>query len=368
MIRRAGFTILEILIAIVVLVLGITGIIALFPTAIESGNKTVEDSYAAAITQSVVDAITVGVRESRYTYRSGAPSNRTYTYFVFNHDGVIEQAPLEPQRFDKNSSDDDTGDGINDKTQGAIWRRDFCVILPTALATNTKISVEPNFIFPVPSYVTDDVNEAMKDGDAEGLNQRSPGNLDKGTLIDNLAPEYQRPSSTIGDNVTWVSRVYQLGRYRQPLGSTNGGTPLPNGPDGQPMKPGDVRIEYLGDAVRSSATTPEKTIALDPYPTYSFCFALQRARIDTTGPGNVPDGKLTADQDLFSDTLYTLRVRIYKNFDRNAAHELRPSTPSDPTSAPAGPNTFSVPRTNIHIRELLTIIALCSVRPVARPI
>ena len=54
---RGGFTLIEILIAIVVLVLGIVGIISLFPTAIESGNKTVEDSYAAAITQSVVDAI-----------------------------------------------------------------------------------------------------------------------------------------------------------------------------------------------------------------------------------------------------------------------------------------------------------------------
>ena len=51
--RRKGFTIIEILIAIVVLVLGITGIVALFPTAIESGNQTVEDTYSATITQSV---------------------------------------------------------------------------------------------------------------------------------------------------------------------------------------------------------------------------------------------------------------------------------------------------------------------------
>ena len=54
---RRGFTLLEILIAIVVLVLGITGIVALFPTAIGSSRATVQDTYAAAIGQSVIDAL-----------------------------------------------------------------------------------------------------------------------------------------------------------------------------------------------------------------------------------------------------------------------------------------------------------------------
>jgi type II secretory pathway pseudopilin PulG len=353
---RAAFTILEILIAIVVLVLGITGIIALFPTAIESGNKTVEDSYAAAITQSVVDAIAVGVRESRYTYRTAA--GRTYTYFVFNHDGVIEQPPLDPANFERASWDGDTGDGINDKSQGSIWRRDYCVILPTAAANNAALANEPNFIYPVPSYVQDDATESAKDNDQYGLMQRSPTRLNANTLTDNLHIDFLRPSSTIGQQVPWVSRVYHLGRYRQPLGSSNGGTALPNGPDGSPMKAGEVRIDYLGDAVQSSGTGRERTVALDPYPNYSFSFTLQRARIDTTGgPGNVPDGKLTAGQDLFSDTLYTLRVRIYKNFDKEAAFELKPGNVADQSSPPTG-SVQSVPRSNIHIREFVTLIAL----------
>ena len=60
--------------------LGITGILALFPTAIDSGNKTVEDSYSAAITQSVVDAIAVGLRESRYTW--SAPTTGDLWTFI----------------------------------------------------------------------------------------------------------------------------------------------------------------------------------------------------------------------------------------------------------------------------------------------
>src|SRR5436190_11847747 len=95
-----GFTILEILIAIVILVLGISGIVALFPTAIESGNQTVQDSYAAAITQSVVDAIAVGIRESRYRVRdSGGAAARDWTYFIFDHDGVYDPMVASPQNY-----------------------------------------------------------------------------------------------------------------------------------------------------------------------------------------------------------------------------------------------------------------------------
>ena len=88
--QASAFTIIEILIAIVVLVLGISGIIALFPTAIDSGNQTVEDSYAAAITQSVMDAISVGVRESRYTLTTGTPGDeRNWTFFIFDHEQFL---------------------------------------------------------------------------------------------------------------------------------------------------------------------------------------------------------------------------------------------------------------------------------------
>src|SRR5579864_7146498 len=95
--RHRGFTILEILIAIVILVIGISGIVALFPTAIESGNQTVQDSYAAAITQSVVDAIAVGVRESRYRVLDA--SQRPWSYFILDHDGVYDAMVPSPQAY-----------------------------------------------------------------------------------------------------------------------------------------------------------------------------------------------------------------------------------------------------------------------------
>lgn len=348
--RRAGFTILEILIAIVVLVLGITGIIALFPTAIESGNKTVEDSYAAAITQSVVDSLTVGVRESRYTTSQGG---RVYTYFVFNHDGVLDQAPTMPHQFNQVT----TGAG---QKQGAMWRRDYCVILPQATAAdpNTQVGREPNFMYPVPSYVLDTDTEGLKDGDP-GLNQRQPARLSSfGNLVDNLDTGFLRPA-TSGGQTPWISRVYQLGRYREPPESSDPSyTPLPLGPGGVQMVKGDIRLEYRGEAISLGGTTKAETIAVDPYPSYSFAFTLQRARIDTSGAtAGTPDGRVTGT-DQFSNSLYTLRVMIFKNFDNQAAYELRPSTPSSHASSPPADAGASVPRNNIPIREFVTLIAL----------
>ncbi|MCO5171925.1 MAG: hypothetical protein M9894_36965 [Planctomycetes bacterium] len=337
--RRAGFTILEILIAIVVLVLGITGIIALFPTAIESGNKTVEDSYAAAITQSVVDALTVGVRESRYMTRT--LPGRQYTYFVFNHDGVLDQAPLQPQEFTLAA----TGAG---QRQGAIWRRDFCVILPMGPASNPNVQLEPNFLHPVPTLLPpQDQHDEVKlsgESDPTGVNQRDPTRL-AGGGIDNLALTYFRPAASGGARTPWISRTFQLGRYREPPASNDPlmVEELPMGPGGVRMRKGDIRLDYRGDAIISGATT-EATIAIDPYPTYSFAFTLQRARIDTNG-----DGRLDPNTDNFSDSLYTLRVMIFKNFDPQAAHEARPG--------PTG-SDVSIPRTNIPIREFVTLLAL----------
>lgn len=351
--RRAGFTILEILIAIVVLVLGITGIIALFPTAIESGNKTVEDSYAAAITQSVVDAVIVGVRESRYTTKQGG---RVYTYFVFNHDGVLDQPPTSPQDFDATPTDPQ-------KKQGSIWRRDYCVVLPQPRTdesggANTNAQLEPNFMYPVPSYVRESENENTKESDP-GLNQRAPAKLASfGSLVDNLAEGFLRPATAGGQVVPWISRTYRLGRYRDPPDSSDPSyVPLPIGPGGVQMVKGDIRLEYRGEAIWTGGSTKAETIAVDPYPSYSFAFTLQRARVDTSGPGGKPDGQITSI-DQFSSSLYTLRIMIFKNFDPDAAYELRPANGAQHDASPAADPGASVPRTNIPIREFVTLIAL----------
>ncbi|RME76458.1 MAG: prepilin-type N-terminal cleavage/methylation domain-containing protein [Planctomycetota bacterium] len=76
-----GFTLIEILIAMAVLMIGLVGILAVFPYAMQSATSTVQASYAAAISQSVMDAIRLGLEENRV-------QTPDVDGFLFLHDGV----------------------------------------------------------------------------------------------------------------------------------------------------------------------------------------------------------------------------------------------------------------------------------------
>lgn len=333
---RRGFTILEILIAIVVLVLGITGILALFPTAIDSGNKTVEDTYSAAITQSVVDAIAVGLRESRYQWDAGPPNDQVWTYFIFNHDGVIDPAP--------DVAEDLLGNGEE------MWKKDYCVILPRANGVpdpNPVGAKEPVFIYPVPDSVLR--NPAANDEGADPDQRNPSGKLASAatseSLVDNFDPKYAT-NTTVDDTAQlWISRTYKLGRYRDPA---------PSG-----SAPGDVRFEYLGEDLVNPSGSTNEFVALDPYCAYSFCFAIKRARVDTNGDGQVSPGPNVRQPsnppaDNFSNSLYELKVMIFKNFNQDAADKLAPTSAGVPSG---GPGTV-VPKTNVPIKTFITLISI----------
>ncbi|NUN47332.1 MAG: prepilin-type N-terminal cleavage/methylation domain-containing protein [Candidatus Brocadiae bacterium] len=61
---QSGFTLIEILIALVLLMVGIVGILSLFPVGIKNVNESVKDSNAANITQSLYGAVTEAMRRS----------------------------------------------------------------------------------------------------------------------------------------------------------------------------------------------------------------------------------------------------------------------------------------------------------------
>ncbi len=86
----SGFTIMEIMIATAILTLGLVGILALFPVAIDSGKKVMERSTAVTIAKSVAEQIRAGIRnQKRIVTRGDTP----YTYFLFQHDGVKDRIP-----------------------------------------------------------------------------------------------------------------------------------------------------------------------------------------------------------------------------------------------------------------------------------
>jgi hypothetical protein len=233
---------------------------------------------------------------------------------------VVDVAPGEPEKYqDGSHTGPDSVDGADE-----IWKQDYCILLPQSVlvtpgSPNTALGNEPVFIFPVPTNPDDEERHFTKLANAA-------------SVIDNMDIARWRITGD-GTRVPWVPRVYHLGVYRKPLTSQ---PTLPNG-----LVEGDVRLEFRGETMQVN-TNQVETIAIDPYPTYSFAFTLQRARIDTDR-----DGRITTN-DAFSDSLYQVRVMVFKNFDDDAANNLAPGVTGGDI----------VPRTNVPIREFVTLISL----------
>jgi type II secretory pathway pseudopilin PulG len=133
MIRKArgrGFTLVEILIAITILMVGLLGILAVFPAATAT-LKTIEtETYAALIAQSVKSAIEIGMRSSAGTDESGTD------YFLYTGPGVPEAA-VAPTGIPEKDTES--------KNTEAVRNYDSFVMLPL------KKDVE--FVYPKPAGI-----------------------------------------------------------------------------------------------------------------------------------------------------------------------------------------------------------------------
>ncbi len=314
---RDGFTILELLIAVVILVIGILGILALFPTAMRAAQDTVEDSYAGEIARSVADALSVGLRENSFTLSDTRPTARPWTYFIFEHDGVHDAMVPTPQVY------------------ANAWDKDWCILLPQGEGSSPGPN-EPFFMYPsCPDRAFDGIG-------AGGGADRLPGPPDQRTVESLSVPEKLAALDdwslstffkTAADDSRrlWVRRVFTLGRYRA---GTN--------PAG--VAPGSVRAEFLNQNTDGSSS-PDR-IALDPYPQYSFAISIRRVNGEPNGPpaktspaGNSGGGPGP------SMTLYEERVLVFRNFDGSKATQDRIAggTP--------------IPRGNLPVHEFMTLFA-----------
>ncbi len=81
--RRRGLTLIEILIALVILMVGLVGIFALFPVGMRSTQESIEDTTAAVQAESFHHALLAAMRSAR---PASGPTDRVAV--VFTHDGL----------------------------------------------------------------------------------------------------------------------------------------------------------------------------------------------------------------------------------------------------------------------------------------
>jgi prepilin-type N-terminal cleavage/methylation domain-containing protein len=269
---RAGFTLIEILIAITILVIGVVGIIALFPSTIESASRVVEDTYSATIVQSVVNSLAAAQRDGRIyptVKLSPTPTTPYLRYMVFDHDGCLDSipGPVNPAT------------APDDVWYSANWQNDHVLLMPRGTSTQPTAS-EPILLYPCPS--TSNRNPSVF---------TPTGKLTSSDVTANAA-------AFDGSLVVPVTRVFPLGRY--------------SAANAQPgFNAGDIRGEYL---MKDPSGNPiAGTLAQDPYPQYSFALAIRRTATDTN------NDKTISALDTYTDDLFEVRIMVYRNFDPNAA-------------------------------------------------
>lgn len=140
--RRGGFTILEILIAVVVVSVGLIGVLALLGQSLRKSGKVVEEGYAMSLARSVQSGLRDGARERAFMVdNSGTPVKG----FIWLHAGLGTTAPAPLP-----TSPSDTS------SLTALYKDDHAVFLPRKPTTGTG---DPIFVYPRPNGSTDPTSE-----------------------------------------------------------------------------------------------------------------------------------------------------------------------------------------------------------------
>ncbi len=274
---------MEILFSVVILSVGFMGILSIFPTAVLSGNKTVEDVYASMIAKSVIDALQVGMRESL-----GASGAVNGIYFVFDHDGVRDLV------------EDPNGNAYEDFPEIKLdtpvlsddfdWDNDYIVIVPNFVGTPGNYDTMQTPVYVYPRGVAEDPEFgplAVAPSDAPGSTNGGgdPANCtdesDFGIYGKVLKDEDGQPM-ILGDGSEaqqrWIRNVYQL-KVR--------------------------RVDDDADEIE----IPEG----DAYSQYSYAFSVRLGRIDSQPPNSLQNG-IVDENDEYDWWLMEIIVYVFRGY------------------------------------------------------
>jgi prepilin-type N-terminal cleavage/methylation domain-containing protein len=256
--RRSGFTLIEVLIAIVIVTIGLLAVIALLTHSVQVSGEVVEDSFAATLARSVYDALRQGASKRAFVVRENGNLVRG---FVFVHDGVVDGANYTPPSLPVNATD--VG-ALN-----ALRSSDFAIFLPQGSFYPSPTEVY--FLFPRP-------------GGAAAENAWFPP---VGGMDDSFYP--QNPV---------------LQRRTAPADSM-----------GVPTRFDVQRIYWL----KNRPNVPPPGAMPDAFYQYGFAIALRRASAPVLVQRGAPIGWTPANspprQSAPQDGLYQAEVMVFRNFE-----------------------------------------------------
>lgn len=103
--RERGLTLIEILLAMIIMMLGVVGILALFPTALGAARTSMEETNAAILAESIAHGLTNSIRFAEYD-----PTTKQWkVYFTHDLEGGTQTMRYDfllPELADNTTGDD----------------------------------------------------------------------------------------------------------------------------------------------------------------------------------------------------------------------------------------------------------------------
>jgi prepilin-type N-terminal cleavage/methylation domain-containing protein len=142
---RSAFTLVEILIATVILSIGLVGVLSLVVAALKTSGQVVESGFASTIARSVYEALRAGARQYSFVLQDNASPPNTFRGFLLICDGVNDGGSTTPPALPNPL---DTATTLSTKLT-TLQGSDFAIFLPPPPAT-TGATNEIYYVFPRP--------------------------------------------------------------------------------------------------------------------------------------------------------------------------------------------------------------------------
>lgn len=315
-----GLTLVEILIAIVIVSVGIIGILALVTATLKSSGVIIESSFASTIGRSVYESLRMGARQRSFIVPQGT---KYYRGFCFVHDGVLDTIsgtptfapPIAPQPANPDAT---LWDGL--------LRSDFAVFLPSAPPTGGTGGGNGEKIFVYPRPTASKADGTVDDTQTKAENQ---GETDD---------SFTTPHAGYGGNsvVYDIRRIYNL-RNRPASGATaTGVTPT--------LAQGDAADQYGFAFTVRRAVAP---LLYDPATNAGQPFMASNGALDKAmyPPGAQVGGVTDPTRVVYVDGLYQVEVMVFRNFEQFA-------------KSGAGSDPHEMQRTHEPVGRFIGLIAI----------
>lgn len=308
---------MEILIAISILLVGIVGVISLFPVAIKIGGEAITDSLAANLARSVEESLRAAIKNRKAAYTFGADRTHVLVYFIYEHDGVCDPAEYGRDKIRKDHVPADASDvrrrNMPDAPYGTPWALDSVILLPIDNTKNAELGVGYRggserearmrayldgkvFVYPEgdpgessgAQMHNGGGNPGLADDDKDDFKEDSPDKEFVASWSEKMLP-----------NEEWPLRVTRTFRFGTRVMLDARGNPEPeSGPQG---------------ATLYTMLPEESGQEEDPYATYSYAFAIRRA---------FEDGDMSSEGRRYvpANELFEVKVLVFKAFARDTTH------------------------------------------------